>query len=414
MSNIDKVIYALENEEDELWLRAKVVLQFIEMREKLGYSHQDVADIMGVSKQLISRFERMENSPTLGFIVNYAKALNADVNAILSMKSIKEISIADEEIEKMNNVVTYNNGEISIDVSFDYEKETIWLTQAQIAELFEVEVPAINKHINNIIEQNELDMSTISILEQVRNEGQREVKRKIKAYNLDMIISIGYRVNSRRGIEFRKWASNILKQYMFKGYAVNQRRLNALNKTIEIQNKMLASTMDISTNELSSVINQYTKALELLDNYDHQVINAVKGRDTLYQLTYDECRKLIDSMKFGDTSNVFGVEKEVGKLNGILAAVYQNVFGEEVYKSLESKAAHLLYFLVKDHPFVDGCKRIAATIFLEFLHKNDALIKNGKLTISNDALCAITLLTAESNPNDMELILNIIMNLLVA
>lgn len=411
MSNINKVMHALENEKDELWLRAKVVLQFIGLREKLGYSHQDVADIIGVSKQLISRFERMENSPTLSFIVNYAKALNANVDAILSLKYIREVSMLEDNIEKMNDIIKYQNGEISIDVNFDYEKETIWLTQAQIAELFEVDRTRITRHIHNILEDGELDLSSCAENAHMGNNGKQQYKTMY--YNLDMIISIGYRVNSKRGIEFRKWASSILKQYMFKGYVVNQKRMNALNKTIEIQNRMLASTMDISTHELSSVINEYTRALELLDNYDHQVMNEIKGRTTTYRLTYDECRKLIDSMKFTDTSNVFGVEKEVGKLNGILEAVYQNVFGGEVYKTLESKAAHLLYFLVKDHPFVDGCIRIAATIFLEFLNKNGALVKNGKLTISNDALSAITLLTAESNPNDMELVLNIIMNLLV-
>lgn len=160
------------------------------------------------------------------------------------------------------------------------------------------------------------------------------------------------------------------------------------------------------------MISNYSKALELLDNYDHQSLPNVKGRNTIYRITYHECRKLIDSMKYNNNSKVFGVEKEVGKLNGILDAIYQNVFGEELYKSLESKAAHLLYFLVKDHPFVDGCKRIAATIFLEFLNKNNALIINGKLTISSDALAAITLLAAESKPEEMDNILGVIMNIL--
>ncbi len=215
MSNLDKVLYALENEENELWLRAKIVSQFIEIREKLGYSQQDVAEMMGVSKQLISRFERMENSPTLTFIVNYAEALNADVNTILSMKNIKEISMSDEKIEKMNNVVTYQNGEISIDVNFDYKKETIWLTQAQIAELFEVDRTRITRHIRNILNYGELDNSVCAENALTAADGK---KYQTKFYNLDMIISIGYRVNSKRGIDFRKWASGILKQYMFKGY----------------------------------------------------------------------------------------------------------------------------------------------------------------------------------------------------
>lgn len=412
MAQLDKALQILETSGDELWLRAKIVFQFVEIRERLGYSQQDVANIMGVSKQLISRFERMENSPTLTFIIKYAKALNVDVNTILSMKNIHEIDVSNESIKEMSNVITYHNGSISIDVNFDYEKETIWLTQAQIAQLFEVDRTRITRHIQNILDEGELDLSTCAKNAQVQYEGKRQVKRNIQIYNLDMIISIGYRVNSKRGIEFRKWVTTILKQYMYEGYVLNHNRLKALHRTIEIQNKMIASSLNIDSNELSNVINEYTKALELLDNYDHQVIRDIKGRETIYKLTYEECRKLIDSMKYSDTSNVFGVEKETGKLNGIIEAVYQNVFGVEVYKTLESKAAHLLYFLVKDHPFVDGCKRIAATIFLEFLNKNNALVRNGQLAISNDALCAITLLTAESNPSDIELVLNIIMNLL--
>lgn len=411
MANIDNVLRAIETEGDEMWLRARIVFQFIGIRERLGYSISDVSKKMGVSTQLISRFERMEHSPTLKFIVNYAKALNADVDAILSEKCLEKFSISNEKLEKMNDFITYSNGEISIDVKFDYENETIWLTQAQIAELFEVDRTRITRHINNILNDGELDrMSTCAESAHMGNDGKQTYKTNY--YNLDMIISIGYRVNSKRGIEFRRWASSVLKEYMYRGYVINQKKMTALNKTIEIQNRMLASQMDIDTNELANVINEYTRALDLLDDYDHQTLKDIKGKETIYRLTYEECRTLIDSMKFGDSSNVFGVEKEPGKLNGILEAVYQNVFGEEVYKSLESKAAHLLYFLVKDHPFVDGCKRIAATIFLEFLNKNGALIKDGKLTISNDALAAITLLTAESKPEEMDMIIKVLMNML--
>jgi len=228
-----------------------------------------------------------------------------------------------------------------------------------------------------------------------------------------MIISVGYRVKSQRGILFRKWANKVLKDYLIKGYAINDKRISALNKTIEIQSKMLSSSLNIDEISLTNVINEYTKALDLLDDYDHQCVSKPRGRKTVYQLEYDECRKIIDSMKFGDTSSVFGVEKEYGKLNGILAAVYQNVFGQEVYPSLEEKAAHLLYFLVKDHPFVDGCKRIAATLFLEFLNKNNALVKSGKMIIANDTLVAITVLTAESKPEEMDIVIKLIMNFLV-
>ena len=224
--------------------------------------------------------------------------------------------------------------------------------------------------------------------------------------------SVGYRVKSRRGILFRRWANKVLKDYLIKGYAINQKRLDALNKTIEIQTRMLSSCLDIDKEELSKVINEYTKALDLLDNYDHQTLNKPKGSFGDYVLTYKEARRIIRLMKFNETSTVFGLEKEKGKLNGILEQVYQNVFGQELYPSIEEKAAHLLYFLVKDHPFADGCKRIAATLFINFLFKNNYLYRNGKHIISNEALVAITILTAESNPNEMDVIIKLIMNLL--
>lgn len=409
----EKVLKALETEEKELWLRAKIVLQFIELRKSKGYSQQDVADIIGVSKQLISRFERMEHSPTLAFISKYAEALEADVDTILSFKDIKEISLDDKQIENMNNVITYNNGEISLDINFDYENETIWLTQSQIASLYQVDRTRITRHINNIYNDGELTkISTCAENAQVQFECERKVVRKIYFYNLDMVISIGYRVNSKRGIEFRKWVSNILKEYIYKGYVVNKKRLEKLNKVIEIQNKMLATNLDIDTLTLKNVIDTYTNALDLLDDYDHHRILKPNGNEVIYKIEYEECRNIIDSMKFGNDSNLFGVEKEDGKLNGILEAVYQNVFGVELYPTIEEKAAHLLYFIVKDHPFIDGCKRIAATMFLEFLNKNKRLYKNGKFIISNNTLVAITLLTAESKPEEKETIINVIMHLL--
>ncbi len=227
-----------------------------------------------------------------------------------------------------------------------------------------------------------------------------------------MIISVGYRIKSKRGILFRKWANRVLKDYLIQGYAVNQKRLDNLGKTIDIQNRMLAYSLNIDKEELTKVINEYTRALDLLDNYDHQTLVKPKGSKSDYMMTYQEARDIIDSMKFNDMSDVFGVEKEQGKLDGIIAQVYQNVFGQELYPSIEEKAAHLLYFLVKDHPFADGCKRIAATLFINFLYKSNHLYRNNKQIISNEALVAITILTAESNPNEMEIIVNLITNLL--
>lgn len=311
-------------------------------------------------------------------------------------------------------IVKFIDNEFEIDVRTDRDNDTVWLTQDEMALLFDVDRTRIVRHISNIYSDGELDLfSTCAENAQVQIEGARKVKRRIKIYNLDMIISVGYRVKSKRGIIFRKWANKILKEYLIQGYSVNEKRINYLNKTIEIQNKILASSLNIDEASLVNVVNEYTKALDLLDDYDHQCVSKPNGRKTVYKLEYDECRKIIDSMKFGDTSQVFGVEKEQGKLNGIFAAIYQDVFGQEVYSSLEEKAAHLLYFIVKDHPFVDGCKRIAATLFLEFLNRNNALVKSGKMIISNDTLVAITVLTAESKPEEMDVVIKLIMNFLI-
>lgn len=309
-------------------------------------------------------------------------------------------------------LVKFTDNNFEINVRADIDNDTVWLTQKEMALLFEVSIDNISLHIKNILKENELDISSIEKSSVVQIEGNRKVNRRIKIYNLDMIISVGYRVKSQRGILFRKWANKILKEYLIQGYSINQKRISALNKTIEIQNKILASSLNIEQEALVNVIEEYTKALDLLDNYDHQCLIKPKGNESIYKLTYSDCRTIIDSMKFKTTSSVFGVEKEEGKLNGILAAVYQNVFGQEVYPSLEEKAAHLLYFLVKDHPFADGCKRIAATLFLEFLNKNHALIKGGKKIIANDTLVAITVLTAESRPEEKDVMIKLIMNFL--
>ena len=310
-----------------------------------------------------------------------------------------------------NEIIKFVNGDLQIDVTVSPNEETVWLNRNQLAILFDRDVKTIGKHINNALKE-ELDSSTVAKFATVQKEGSRNIKREIDYYNLDMIISVGYRVKSQNGIIFRKWATSILKDYMIKGYAVNQKRLDVLNKTIAIQSRMLASTLNIEEKEVLNVIEAYSNALTLLDDYDHGTIPKPDGIVSVYQLTYEECRELIDSMKYGNYSDVFGVEKEYGKLNGILAAIYQNVFGTELYPSIEEKAANLLYFLIKDHPFVDGCKRIGASIFLEFLNKNKHLIIDGKQIISDSALVAITLMIAESRPEEKETMVKLVMNFL--
>lgn len=237
------------------------------------------------------------------------------------------------------------------------------------------------------------------------------VKQSVPFYSLDVIISVDYRVKSQNGVILRKWATSILKDYMIKGYAINQKRLDVLNKTISIQSRMLASALNI-VEEVLNVGDAYSNALTLLDDYDHGTIPKPDGIASIYHLTYEECRELIDSMRYGNFSDVFGVEKELGKLNGIIAAVYQNIYGTELYPSIEEKAANLLYFLIKDHPFVDGCKRIGASIFLEFLNKNKHLIIDGKQIISDSALVAITLMIAQSRPEEKETMVKLVMNFL--
>ena len=305
------------------------------------------------------------------------------------------------------DLVRFTDNDFELDVRADSENETVWLTQDEMGLLFDVDRTRITRHINNIIKDGELNKKS-----NVRKTHFANADRPVSLYSLDMIISVGYRVRSPRGVKFRIWANKILKDYLIQGYAINQKRLDALNKTIEIQTRMLSHCLDIDKEELSKVINEYTRALDLLDNYDHQTLAKPKGEKSVYVMSYQEAREIIDSMKFNEMSSVFGVEKEQGKLNGIIAQVYQNVFGQELYPSIEEKAAHLLYFLVKDHPFADGCKRIAATLFINFLYKNNYLYRNNRQIISNEALVAITVLTAESNPQEKEIIVKLIMNLL--
>lgn len=312
-------------------------------------------------------------------------------------------------VDYMNNdIVIFRNGELELEVSVSEDRETVWLTQKQIAELFGKDRRTITRHIQNIYKDNELEQDSVcSFFEHTGSDGKNY---KVQFYNLDMILAVGYRVKSPNGIVFRKWATSILKDYMIKGYAINQKRLEALDRTVKIQSRIIASTLELDEKEVLNVVETYADALSMLDDYDHGCLEKPNGKDTIYRLSYEECRTLIDSMRF--ESDVFGVEKEAGKLNGILAAVYQNVFGTEVYPSIEEKAANLLYFLIKDHPFADGCKRIGASIFLEFLNKNNHLIIDHRQIISNSALVAITLMIAESRPEEKETMVKLVMNFL--
>ena len=308
-----------------------------------------------------------------------------------------------------NEIVLFETEDKEIKLMVPIDGDTVWLSQEQMSELFDTARSSIAYHVGNIFKEGELDRDTsVEIFDRSNNKASRPPQY----YNLDVIISVGYRVKSQRGIEFRRWANKVLKDYIIKGYAINDKRLEALQKTVEIQSKMLSSILEIDGEDVLKAVTQYTKALTLLDQYDHQSLEKPNGESPVYRITYADCRKMINSMEDTFKSAVFGVEKETGKVEGIIAAVYQSVFGGDVYPSLEEKAANLLYFMIKDHPFADGCKRIAASLFLEFLNRNNALFKKGKKVISDSALVAITLMIAESDPKEKDIMTTLVMNLL--
>ena len=303
-------------------------------------------------------------------------------------------------------IVLFTDGDINIEVQISPELETVWLTQKQMEVLFDVKHATVSEHISNIIASGELDETSVGFSD--KSTGGR----KPKIYNLDMILSVGYRVNSKRGIAFRKWANNVLKQFILKGYAINEKRLEALEKTVDIQSRMLADALDIEESDVLRAVNEYTNALLLLDQYDHQVLCKPDGNKPIYRITYEECVRMVGKMKDSFDTDVFGVEKEPGKVEGIIDSVYQSAFGQDAYPSVEEKAANLLYFMIKDHPYADGCKRIAASLFLEFLDKNNALFKDNGKRFSDGTLVALTLMIAESKPEEKDIMVKLVMNLM--
>jgi prophage maintenance system killer protein len=304
-------------------------------------------------------------------------------------------------------LVLFKDGSFELNVTVAPEQDTVWLSANQMALLFDKDEKTIRKHINNVFKDNEVEKNN-----NTQKMSVVGVKQKVAFYTLDVIISVGYRVKSQRGIAFRKWANGVLKQYLLQGYAVNNTRLEALQQVVTLQSRIIAGTVGIDADDVLSVIQQYSRALELLDSYDHHTIPDIKGSPGGYRLDYDECMGIIHKMDFSKTSPLFGIEKEPGKLGSILSAIYQSAFEHEVYPSIEEKAANLLYFIIKDHPFNDGCKRIAATLFLYFLDKNGLLYQQDKVLISNSALVAITLMIAESNPKEKDIMIQVIINFL--
>ena len=308
---------------------------------------------------------------------------------------------------KTNKIVLFETEDRKVALSVPIEQETVWLNRNQMAELFDRDVKTIGKHISNALKE-ELDSSTVAKIATVQNEGGRKVEREIEHYNLDVIISVGYRVKSKRGVEFRKWANSVLKQYILQGYAVNNSRISQLGEVIQIM-KRTENALD--SKQVLTVIEKYSEALELLDSYDHQNMTRPKGNTATYELTYEECREVIANMRFGDESDLFGKEKD-DSFKGSIGNIYQSFGGRDVYPTLEEKAAHLLYFVTKNHSFFDGNKRIAATMFLYFLDKNGVLFLDGKKLIDDHTLVALTIMIAESRPEEMEMMITVIMNCL--
>ena len=308
---------------------------------------------------------------------------------------------------KKNEIVLFESEDHEIRLDVQTDKETVWLSQGQMTKLFSVDRTVVTRHVNNVFREGELDKQSNVQKMHIANSD-----KPVSFYSLDVIISVGYRVKSQRGVEFRRWANKVLKQYVLQGYAVNERLLSAQGKTIELQSRIIAGSFEGDENEVLKAVNAYTDALTLLDHYDHQTLSRPEGTDPVYRITYEDCRAMINRMEYTGKSAVFGVEKEPGKVEGTLAAVYQNVFGQEVYPSLEEKASNLLYFMIKDHPFADGCKRIAASLFLEFMERNHILFKDGQKRISDSALVAITLMIAESKPEEKETMTTLVMNFL--
>ena len=304
-----------------------------------------------------------------------------------------------------NELILFETEDRSVTLTVPVNQEMVWLSRNQMAELFDRDIKTIGKHINNALKE-ELDNSTVAKFATVQNEGGREVERFIEYYNLDVIISVGYRVKSKRGVEFRKWANSVLRQYILRGYAVNNNRIAQLGEVIQIMKRTQNS---LDSKQVLSVIERYSTALDLLDAYDHQNMSRPKGNVATYVLTYEECMDIIASMRFGDESDIFGKEKD-GSFEGSIGNIYQSFAGQDLYPTLEEKAAHLLYFVTKNHSFLDGNKRIAATVFLYFLDRNGVLFIDGEKTIDDHTLVALTIMIAESKPDEMEMMITVIMN----
>ncbi len=315
-----------------------------------------------------------------------------------------------EGLNMKNEIILFENQNVKLEVNM--KDETVWLTQEQMGTLFGKSKSTINEHIKNIYKEKELEEQ-----ETLRKFGNSEFSAKpINYYNLDMIISVGYRVKSKNGIVFRKWATNVLKDYMIKGYAVNQKRLEYLEKTvklIDIAGRIDTELKGTEAQEIIKVINNYSNALNLLDDYDHKRIIKPKGTESNKKITYEDCKNIVSQLKFGNDSDLFALERDEG-LKSIIGNIYQSFDGKDLYPTIQEKAANFLYLITKNHTFIDGNKRIAATLFIYFLKFYNILYNEQGQVMDNNTLVAITLLIAQSNPKEKNILIDLIMNFLVS
>lgn len=315
-----------------------------------------------------------------------------------------------------NKIILFENQEVKLEVNM--KDETVWLSLEQMAELFSRDRTVIVRHINNIFKDNELDKNEVCAkFAHTTKHGaisDKSQTRELIYYNLDMIISVGYRVKSKNGVIFRKWATKVLKDYMIKGYAVNQKRLEYLEKTIkliDIAGRMDAESKGSEAWKIIKVINNYSSALSLLDDYDHKRITKPMGTKNNKQVTYEDCMNIIGKLKFNSDSNLFALERNEG-LKEVIGTIYQSFDGKDLYSTIEEKAANFLYLITKNHTFIDGNKRIAATLFIYFLEFYNILYNENGQVIDNNTLVAITLLIAQSNPKEKEILIDLVMNFL--
>ena len=307
-----------------------------------------------------------------------------------------------------NEIIIFNNQDVKLEVNM--KDETVWLSLDQMAKLFCRDKSVVSRHIRNAINE-ELNNSVVANFATTANDDKTY---QVKYYNLDVIISVGYRVKSKNGVIFRKWATKVLKDYMIKGYAVNQKRLEYLEKTvmlIDIASRINTEIQGTEAQEIIKVINNYSKALRLLDDYDYKRLSKPRGTMNDKKITYRECINIINKLRFNNISTLFALERKEG-LKSIINNLYQTFDGKELYPTIEEKAANFLYLITKNHVFIDGNKRIAATLFIYFLEYYNTLYRENKQIIDNNTLVAITLLVAQSNPKEKDILIDLIMNFL--